>query len=1013
MDQLGLALRIGVVFFVSLAASASGELGDDRPVPLEGSQLYLGVGTIDTRQLENLWTRPPVAFEAGRPYVLQLNGPITPQRRSSLVRAGVILGDYLPLNAYLVDLTNAAPQDIAALDFVRWVGTYRNEWKLDPTIGHRLVPFQTAERIELAGQGKLKLTVILFEGRDLQRAKKDLIAAGATVLGDYVSGGQGNVVVAMDADRLGRLAELPDVQYVEEAPEITLRNGTTRWIVQSNIVDVTPLYDNGIHGEGQIGGVLDGQPDQHHCSLDEGKILFYNPSDGDSSHGTHVSCTIVGDDTSSVNLRGMAYLGHMVCNTVPSFTESGIVQRLELHHSQGARAHTNSWGDDGTTSYNSLCRGFDRFLYENEDDLVCLAVTNTSTLRNPENAKNLLAVGASQDTPSQASHCTGGTGPTADGRRKPEIYAPGCSTISASPSPCGTASMTGTSMACPAVTGTGMLVRQYFTDEYYPFGEPNAMAEFTNPSGALVKATLLNSAVDMTGISGYPSSQEGWGRVLADDALFFPDDIRKLVVLEDLRNVDGLSTDQELEYDLAVEGSDEKLKVTLVWTDPPASASTGSGFAAINDLDLEVESSDGELFKGNVFSGGVSVPGGSKDDRNNVEQVHLDAPGPGIWTVRVRAAAVNEGTQGFALVATGQVIAELPPLRIELPEGAPRSLTPCESVSFAVEITPGLETVVPGSPALHYRYHGGNFQTVPLTAEGGELYTATLPPASCDDAPEFYLSAEGDAGTVVTQPPDAPATVYSAPVAITSFADNFEADRGWTAEQVDLTSGAWERGIPVGCDRGDPPGDYDGSGQCYLTGNDPVNCNSDVDGGPTRLISPALELSGNGDPQLTYARWFTNDDLDADRLEVHISNDDGATWVLIESVEHTDDWVEQTVRIQDFVTLTDQIRVRFSATDNPNNSITEAAIDAVTVFDPECLLAVCTPGDFDEDGDVDLDDYEVFADCMEGPGVLPSPTLPGVTPQQCLAAFDFDADADVDLEDAGGFTASYTGPGGL
>ncbi|NIP86544.1 MAG: hypothetical protein GTO03_13640, partial [Planctomycetales bacterium] len=65
---------------------------------------------------------------------------------------------------------------------------------------------------------------------------------------------------------------------------------------------------------------------------------------------------------------------------------------------------------------------------------------------------------------------------------------------------------------------------------------------------------------------------------------------------------------------------------------------TGSGFAAVNDLDLEVESPGGEVYKGNVFSGGVSVTGGSKDDRNNVEQVHLDSPELGIWRVRVWAA---------------------------------------------------------------------------------------------------------------------------------------------------------------------------------------------------------------------------------------------------------------------------------------------------------------------------------------------------------------------------------------
>ncbi|NIP86541.1 MAG: hypothetical protein GTO03_13625, partial [Planctomycetales bacterium] len=70
--------------------------------------------------------------------------------------------------------------------------------------------------------------------------------------------------VTVEAEQLLRLAELPQVQFIEEAPRITYRNYTTRWIVQSNVADLTPLYDNGIHGEGQIAGVVDTRPDQDH-----------------------------------------------------------------------------------------------------------------------------------------------------------------------------------------------------------------------------------------------------------------------------------------------------------------------------------------------------------------------------------------------------------------------------------------------------------------------------------------------------------------------------------------------------------------------------------------------------------------------------------------------------------------------------------------------------------------------------------------------------------------------------
>jgi hypothetical protein len=209
-------------------------------------------------------------------------------------------------------------------------------------------------------------------------------------------------------------------------------------------------------------------------------------------------------------------------------------------------------------------------------------------------------------------------------------------------------------MASPAVAGTAALVRQYYVDGYYPSGAANAADAFT-PSGALIKGTLLNSAVDMTGVAGYPSNREGWGRALADNALFFTGDTRKLVVLDDIRNAVGLSTTDVSEYMLNVDGATEQLRVTLVWTDAPAAASTGTGFAAINDLDLEVESPSSVLYLGNVFSSGQSTIGGTKDDRNNVEQVHLSSPELGVWTVRILAAAVNQGPQGFALIATGEV----------------------------------------------------------------------------------------------------------------------------------------------------------------------------------------------------------------------------------------------------------------------------------------------------------------------------------------------------------------------
>ncbi|MEK6676108.1 MAG: S8 family serine peptidase, partial [Planctomycetota bacterium] len=666
LTRIGLLLSLSLLV-PSFSAVAWGVEGDPT-VALEANRLFLQAGNIDTKELPNALYDRVSEFQPGKAYVIQFEGPMTTERKQALARAGIALRSYLPTHAYLAELGGLRKDQLAALDFVTWVGEYRDEWKLDPTIGNRLQPFQTDERIQLAEQGLLKIGIFLFEWADVEAAKKDLVTAGVTVTGSELQDQQTLLFATMPAANLGTLATKDYVQFVEEAPEITMRNNTTRWIVQSNTTNVTPLYDAGIHGEGQVVGIIDLNVYTSHCSFTDSvpigplhrKILAYNVALGSQDHGTHVAGTAVGDGGVQSDTRGIAYLGKMVYNTVPSFTEAGITQRLNLHHSQGARMHTNSWGNDGTTSYDGLCRGIDVFSRNNEDDLVFFAVTNLSTLKNPENAKNLVAVGASQDTPSQANHCSGGAGTTSDQRRKPEIYAPGCNTLSSRWSTvCSTIGFTGTSMASPAVTGVGMLVRQYFMDGYYPRGEVHVEDAFT-PSGALVKAVLLNSGVDMTGISGYPSNSEGWGRLLIGDSVYLNGDTRKLKVLDDVRNANGFATSGDFEtYTVSILNSSQKLKVTLVFTDVAATA--GASTAAINNLDLEVTSPSATLYFGNVFSGGLSATGGVRDIRNNVEQVHLNNPEVGVWTIRVAATAINQSTQGYAVVVTADLDQQLGP----------------------------------------------------------------------------------------------------------------------------------------------------------------------------------------------------------------------------------------------------------------------------------------------------------------------------------------------------------------
>ena len=967
-------IRTGcVVAIVGLAYSLSPAFaGDDRvpvlPAPIvavgevNAARLYLRTGEVDTALARPL---AEAAGFAGRHVVIQLDGPMSPARRAGLEAAGVRLMGYLPMHAFIARLDGADLDAVAALGIVRWWSEYLPSWKVDPSIGQR--PFQTPERMGLLGQGRLRVSITIFEDEPVAQAMRLIGAIRGTAILDAREVGESWVLHAeMDAARVRDLAGLEAVQFVEDASEVTYRNSTTRWIVQSNVNNSTPLYDQGLRGEGQVVGVIDGLPDRNHCSLKDvinpgpnhRKIIAYNGNFSSDSHGTHVSGTSVGDNGVNDHTRGIAYLAKMTCAGIPSFTENAINTALSLHHTQTARLHTNSWGDDGTTQYNGLCRGFDVFQYNNEDSLVMLAVTNTSTLKNPENAKNLLAVGASQDTPNQGSHCTGGTGPTSDGRRKPEIYAPGCSTNSAQAgTPCGIVAFTGTSMACPAVTGACALIRQYYTDGFYPAGIMIPSQGFT-PTGALIKASALNSAVDMTGITGYPSNSEGWGRILADNVTYFQGDTRKLVVA-DVRNAQGLSTGEEVIVPVTVLGGGEQLRVTVAWTEPAATLPTS--FAAVNDLDVEVISPTGTLYKGNVFSGGVSVPGGNKDDRNNVEQVHVSNPTPGAWTVKVKGAGVQVGKQGYAVVVTGDVSSGPVPLTIQLVGTIPQYVAPGQATSFDVNILPGDDTYLAGSAKIHYRLAGGSYLAADLTHLGGDTYRGTLPAAACGDFPEFYFSAEGlDTGTT-NLPFQGAGAPFSMVVAVpeTFLDDDFDTNQGWTVtNDASLTDGAWEVGVPAGDGtRFDPPQAFGGSGGCWLTANRPGN--SDVDGGPTRLTSPAWDLSAWGDVKISYARWIKCDDNDLDDLKVLVSNNNGSTWTLVESSRHeAAGWVQRSFNLKEFVTPSAQVRLRFETIDNPNNSITEAAVDALKIEGFACVNT-CAP-DCEGDGDLDVFDFLCF-----------------------------------------------------
>lgn len=176
---------------------------------------------------------------------------------------------------------------------------------------------------------------------------------------------------------------------------------------------------------------------------------------------------------------------------------------------------------------------------------------------------------------------------------------------------------------------------------------------------------------------------------------------------------------------------------------------------------------------------------------------------------------------------------------------------------------------------------------------------------------------------------------------------DFEAagDQGWfVGSPNDATTGTWTRDNPNGTDA-QPESDHTtggGNNTCWFTGqgsNGGGIGENDVDGGTTSLISPAFDLEGRDNATIRYWRWYSNSQGSApneDVFEVDLSNDDGQNWTLAEVLgpnggQTSGGWFEVVLEPAQILPLTDQMRLRFRASDLDEGSIVEAAIDDLRV----------------------------------------------------------------------------------
>lgn len=208
-------------------------------------------------------------------------------------------------------------------------------------------------------------------------------------------------------------------------------------------------------------------------------------------------------------------------------------------------------------------------------------------------------------------------GPAYDGRLKPELVAYG---------------EDGSSGAAALTSGTALLVQDIFRQQNGHL-----------PPADLTKAVLLNSADDV-GANGI-DYLSGYGSLNAFKAVQTIADRRFLR--------DSIAKNSANVYSVSVTANVKQLKLTLVWTDPPAPPNAAK--ALVNDLDFILKSPDGITWLPWVLpispdKNALLQPAQRKKDTlNNVEQISLDNPVPGLYTIEVKSGNILSARQAFAL----------------------------------------------------------------------------------------------------------------------------------------------------------------------------------------------------------------------------------------------------------------------------------------------------------------------------------------------------------------------------
>jgi hypothetical protein len=346
-----------------------------------------------------------------------------------------------------------------------------------------------------------------------------------------------------------------------------------------------------------------------------------------SNHANFMATIIAGAGNSVYYAKGAAWAA-----TVSSSSFEGVLPDADSYYSEKKiTVQNHSYGTSIDNNYGLNALAFDESSNKNESLLHVFSSGNSGAdttndgnyanvpgfaniTGNFKMAKNILVVGAVDSFGKAVAQSS--AGPAYDGRLIPQIVA---------------FQMNGTSESAALISGTALLLQQFYRTKN------NSVL----PS-PLVKAILINSADDV--YNPGPDYKTGFGNLNA---------MKAMNCINENKIFDGIIENGNTDsFQIIVPENISLLKITLAWNDPAASAFSPK--ALINDLDLQLalssENKSWQPWVLNPFPGADSLnkPAVRKrDSLNNQEQITLDNPSPGNYTIKVKGYNIITQNQKY------------------------------------------------------------------------------------------------------------------------------------------------------------------------------------------------------------------------------------------------------------------------------------------------------------------------------------------------------------------------------